>query len=328
MAKKVFVVGGAGYIGGCVTDSLLTKKIPFTVYDNLTYENHYLKPVNFIYGDVRDHAKLKKLLPQYSHVIWLAAIVGDGACAIKPMLTKEVNQDAVEWLTKYYNGRIIFTSTCSVYGINSHQVTENSQTNPLSVYAITKLAAEQVLKDKNALIFRLGTAFGVSDNYSRIRMDLAINYMTMNAIKYKKLTVFGGKQWRPFVHVRDIGEIIVNSLPARHVGIFNVAPQNAQITDVAKKIQKQVHCEVVIAEEKFDDRNYFADINKGLKVGVFPKETKYTIDYGIKEIRNLILSNRIKNLDLEYYSNEKHLLQSMTHYENVFLKEEFVFAKK
>src|SRR5579859_1012785 len=117
MIKKVLVVGGAGYIGGAVTDILLQKKIPFTVYDNLTYENHYLKPVDFLYGDVRDHKKLKKLLPEYSHVIWLAAIVGDGACAINPLLTKEVNQDSVAWVSNQFDGRIIFTSTCSVYGM-------------------------------------------------------------------------------------------------------------------------------------------------------------------------------------------------------------------
>src|SRR5258708_2028062 len=325
MLKKVLVVGGAGYIGGAVTDRLLEKKISFTVYDNLTYENHYLKPVNFIYGDVRDHKKLKKLLPEYSHVIWLAAIVGDGACAIKPLITQEVNQDSVEWVWEDYDGRNTFTSTCSVYGIHNKPVTEESPTKPLSVYAQTKLAAEKFLTNKNALIFRLGTAFGISDNYSRIRMDLAVNYMTMNAIKYKKLTVFGGKQWRPFVHVKDIGEIIVSNLEKKHTGIFNVAPQNAQIMTLAKKIKKETNCDVVVSSEDLhDDRNYFADVTKGLQAKVFPKETAYPISYGITEIKKLVLSNRIKNLDLEYYSNEKYLLQSMTHYENSFIKEELI----
>lgn len=321
MLMKVLVVGGAGYIGGCVTDCLLSKKIPFTVYDNLTYENHYLKPVDFIYGDVRDYKKLQKILPQYSHVIWLAAIVGDGASAINPLLTKEVNQQSVEWLAKHYDKRIIFTSTCSVYGIHNKPVTEDSQTNPLSVYAQTKLEAESALFKKNALILRLGTAFGISDNYSRIRMDLAVNYMTMNAIKYNKLTVFGGKQWRPFAHVCDIGEVIVNNLRTKHIGIFNFAPQNAQIITIAKKIKKYTDCVIEVIGQKFEDeRNYFANISKGLKTGVFKKETKRTVEYGIKEVKKLVLSNRIKNLDLEYYSNEKYLLQSMTTYENSFIK--------
>src|SRR5579859_3980258 len=143
MIKKVLVVGGAGYIGGAVTDVLFQKKIPFTVYDNLTYENHYLKPVDFIYGDVRDTSKLKKLLPSYTHIIWLAAIVGDGASAINPSLTKAVNQDSIAWLVKHFTGRIIFTSTCSVYGVNHELVHEASPTNPLSIYAQTKLEAEK-----------------------------------------------------------------------------------------------------------------------------------------------------------------------------------------
>ncbi len=111
MIKRVLVVGGAGYIGGSVTDSLLSKKIPFTVYDNLTYENHYLKPVDFIFGDVRDTKKLSSILTNYSHVLWLAAIVGDGACALAPHVTKAVNQDAIGWATGKNN--------CLIYGFHS-----------------------------------------------------------------------------------------------------------------------------------------------------------------------------------------------------------------
>lgn len=325
MMKKVLVVGGAGYIGGSVTDILLKKKIPFTVYDNLTYENHYLKPVNFVYGDVRDYKKLKSILPDYSHVVWLAAIVGDGASSINPMLTKEVNQDSVGWLAKHFNGRILFTSTCSVYGMNDKPVNEESSTNPLSVYAQTKLEAEQFLTDKNALILRLGTAFGISDSYSRIRMDLAINYMTMNALKYKKLTVFGGNQWRPFAHVKDIAESIVTNLDKKHTGVFNFAMENDTIIHIAKEIQQQTKCEIVTVKQKFEDeRNYHADISKGLQAGVFTNKPKHTIKMGIKDVKELVLSNRIKNLDLEFYSNEKHLLQSITYFENSFVKEQMI----
>jgi len=317
MIKNVLVVGGAGYVGGCVTNNLIEKKIPFTVYDNLTYENHYLKPVDFIYGDVRDRNKLIKILPKYSHVIWLAALVGDGACAIKPLLTKEINQDSVQFLSQKFNGRIIFTSTCSVYGKNELPVTELTKTNPLSVYAKTKLEAEKYLKNKNNLIFRLGTAFGISDTYSRIRMDLAINYMTMNAVRNKKLTVFGGKQYRPFIHVRDIGEIIVNNLQTEHVGTYNLTSFNSTILELAKMIHKETACEIEITEQKFqDERSYNAVVTKGLRDKVFKNQTKYTIPYGIQEIKDLILSKRIKNINLELYSNEKFLLKAMERNEN------------
>lgn len=160
-------------VGGAVTDSLLQAGIDFTVYDNLLYENQYLKPVDFIFGDVRDTAKLIKLLPNFTHVIWLAAIVGDGACQINPPLTVAVNQESVRWLSDNYDGRIIFLSTCSVYGQNDTWLDEDSELKPLSLYAQTKMEAEKYLTGKNALIFRLGTAYGLSDIYSRIRLDLA-----------------------------------------------------------------------------------------------------------------------------------------------------------
>lgn len=93
---KVLVVGGAGYIGGAVTDLLISEKVPFTVFDSLVYEPHYLKKVDFIRGDVRDAGRLGRILNSYTHVIWLAAIVGDGACEVNHALTMEVNQKAVE----------------------------------------------------------------------------------------------------------------------------------------------------------------------------------------------------------------------------------------
>src|SRR5271155_638881 len=98
IVTKVLVVGGAGYIGGAVTELLTAARVPFTVYDSLIYEPHYLKKLDFVRGDVRDTEKFKALLASYTHVIWLAAIVGDGACEVNPELTVEVNQQAVQWL--------------------------------------------------------------------------------------------------------------------------------------------------------------------------------------------------------------------------------------
>lgn len=315
MNTRVLVVGGAGYIGGGTTEALIARNIPFTVYDNLTYENHYLKPVDFIYGDVRDTEKLRKVLPEYTHVIWLAALVGDGACAINPELTKEINQNSVEWLSKNYDGRVIFLSTCSVYGANDKPVTEESETNPLSVYAKTKLAAESFLKDKNALIFRLGTAFGISDTYSRIRMDLAVNYMTMNAIKKGSLKVFGGTQWRPFIHVNDIGQFVVEALDKEHTGIYNLATQNITIIDLAKQIQAETGCAIETTPQKFqDNRNYNAETKKARTAGLLPTSTPRTILHGIQQVKELVSRNRVVDLEHEFYSNEKRMLAIVDHY--------------
>lgn len=308
MIKKVLVVGGAGYIGGGVTDELIKKQIPFSVFDNLTYEHHYLKPVDFIYGDIRDTKHLKSILPNYSHIIWLAALVGDPACAINPSLTKEINQGPVEWLANNYDGRILFTSTCSVYGANDLPVTEESVINPLSVYAQTKYKAESYLINKNSLIFRLGTAFGISDTYARIRMDLAVNYMTMNALKKGYLQVFGGSQWRPFIHVKDIAKFLVANLDSNKNGIYNLATKNLTVIELAKKIQKITNCEIKTTEEKFqDNRNYNADTTKAKNANILTDHTEYTIEYGIEQIKNLVNEKRVNNLESDIYSNVKKL---------------------
>ncbi len=305
---KVLVVGGAGYIGGAVTDELIRRNIPFTVYDNLLYEQHYLKPVDFIHGDVRDQEKLKKLLPDYSHVIWLAGIVGDPACKIRPDITKAVNQDSVEWLAKNYDGRIVFMSTCSVYGQNDDEVNEDTPHNPLSLYAETKSNAEKFLKDKNAIIFRLGTVFGVADTYSRLRMDLAVNYMTANAVKKGTLSVFGGTQWRPFVHVKNIGEIIVNNLSNSATGPYNIAAFNYQIKELGEEIGKITGAKIEYADQKFQDqRNYHVSNEKAKKHNVHSLSKVLVVADGVKEIADLVSTNRIKYTDNDVYSNERHL---------------------
>ncbi len=305
--KKVLVVGGAGYIGGSVTEVLASEKIPFSVYDNLTYERDYLKKVDFIYGDIRDQDKLKKILPNYSHVIWLAALVGDGACALQPRVSKQLNALCPGWMSRHFKGRILFTSTCSVYGQHDSWLDENSPVAPLSVYAKTKLAAENYLKGKNALIFRLGTAYGLSDDFSRLRLDLAVNYMAALAVKIGKLYVFGGQQWRPFIHVQDIARALVTALAKDNTGIFNLATDNMQIRDLAKIIQAKTDCKIEFTPQKFQDqRNYHVKTEKAKKANLIPFKSKKIID-GVTEIIPLIKEDRIKSIDDEVYSNAKYL---------------------
>jgi len=305
---KVLITGGAGYIGGAVTELLTRQNVPFTVYDNLLYENHYLKPVDFIRGDVRDTAKLKALLPQYTHVIWLAAIVGDAACQIRPDLTVAVNQEAVKWLAGNYDGRIVFLSTCSVYGQNDGEVTEESALNPLSLYAKTKAEGEQYLVGKNAISFRLGTVFGVSDAYSRLRMDLVVNYMTANALTKGKLSIFGGTQWRPLVHVRNVAEGIVNALEDKATGVYNLATQNYQIKELGKEIAALTGCEIEYVKQLTEDaRDYHVSIAKAQKAGLYEFKHLYSVADGVAQIMELIKQGRIQYAENDVYSNERHI---------------------
>jgi len=305
---KVLVVGGAGYIGGAVTEMLIAEKIPFSVYDSLVYEAHFLKKVDFIRGDVRDTSQLSRLLPNYTHVIWLAAIVGDGACEVNPELTVEVNQNAVQWLAGNYHGRIVFASTCSVYGQFDAEVDEESPVEPLSLYARTKLAAEGHLQAENSLIFRLGTAFGVSDTYSRPRMDLVVNYMTANALTKGELSVFGGTQWRPLVHVKDIAQAIVHNLERPVRGVYNLAAQNLQIKDLAAIVSEMTGCKVKYTEQRFQDqRNYHVTTRKALRDGIFNPHTMRTVQDGVREISELVGLGRIKQTENDVYFNVRHV---------------------
>ncbi len=306
-SSKVLVIGGAGYIGGSVTDVLLSSKIPFTVYDGLIYERDYLKKVDFVYGDIRDEGKLKKLFPKYSHLVWLAALVGDGACAIHPRISRQLNTKTLAWASRHFPGRIIFASTCSVYGQHDQWLDEDSPVKPLSVYAQTKLAAERYLLNKNALIFRLGTAYGLSDEFARLRMDLAVNYMTALAVKKGKLFVFGGDQWRPFIHVRDIAKAIVLALTKKETGIFNLATENITIKRLGSIIQKETDCAVEITPQKFQDqRNYHVRTEKAKGSGLVPKNPLRIID-GVREITQLFRQERVANVEDEVYSNAKYL---------------------
>lgn len=310
---KVLIVGGAGYLGGALTDILSKSKHDIQVYDDLLYEESYLKQVPFVYGDVRNRKHLKKYLKWADVVVWLAAIVGDGACALNPEITTEVNQESVKWLSENFNKRIIFMSTCSVYGARDGELNEDSPTNPLSVYASTKLAAENHLKDSNAMIFRLGTLFGVGDNYSRIRLDLVVNTLTARAYSDGSLKVFGGDQYRPLLHVRDAAQVIVDNLETTHTGIFNVHKINIKILDLAREVEKFFpDLKMDIVDMNFEDsRNYRASSDKAIKA--FGFNPKLAPADGIKEIKSILEESRIKDLNSPRYTNQGYLAMFNTH---------------
>ena len=303
---KILVVGGAGYVGGGIVDKL-TINHNVTVFDSLVYETSYRKKVNFIYGDIRDHQKLNSILNDYDSVIWLAALVGDGACSINPALTQEINAESVKNLTKNYSGRIVFLSTCSVYGAQEGVLSEDSSTNPLSEYASSKLIAEKYLEDSNVIIFRLGTLFGISDQYSRIRLDLVVNILVTKALMENKMSVFGGDQWRPLLHVNDVANAIDAIIDTNVNGIFNLHYENFKIIEIAEEIQKKITTsEIIKTPMEFQDaRNYQVTSEKLYKETGFKAEVDLKI--GIEEIYELISKNRIKDISDPRYSNQNFL---------------------
>ncbi|MEM2144977.1 MAG: SDR family oxidoreductase [Candidatus Jordarchaeaceae archaeon] len=305
--SNVLVVGGAGYIGGITTDLLIEKGHNVTVYDNLLYEERFLKPCDFIYGDIRDTDFLVSLQKKYDHIIWLAAIVGDGACAQSPDLTIEVNLNSLKRFLEKTGRRVIFTSTCSVYGAQSEILTEESPAKPLSLYASTKLEAEKYVLDKNGLVFRLGTLFGLGDNYSRIRLDLIVNVLTLRAITQKRLTIFGGEQWRPIIAVKDVAGYLVEAITRDYIGIYNVKYQNIKIYDLALRI-KSIFPDVAIevTDMPFEDlRNYRVDSSKAERDFIFKPKT--SIEEEVYRMQFLFTERRIKNFDSDIYYNTRYV---------------------
>ncbi len=303
MSKKVLVVGGAGYIGGCLTDKLIDHGYEVTVYDNLLYEDYYFKEVPFAFGDVRDTAKLVKLQKDFDTIIWLAALVGDGACAQDPALTHEINTAAVENFLNATKRRIIFPSTCSVYGAQDGILNEDSPTKPLSVYADTKLAAEKAVLKHGGLAFRLGTLFGLGDLFSRLRLDLVVNVLTFKALQERQITVFGGDQWRPIIAVRDVAEYFVEAVESDKVGVYNLGKENVRIKDLAP-IYKECFpdLKVNIVDSKFEDlRNYQVSTQRALDN--FKFRPKIIVAEEVGRMLTLLSEHRIKNpFDPIYYN--------------------------
>jgi len=309
---NILLVGGCGYVGGYLTDKLILNGHDVVIYDNLMYESRFLKKVPFVYGDIREFDRLGKILNNFDIVIWLAALVGDGACSINPSLTDLLNYKCVKWIVDNFKKEIIFLSTCSVFGMNNDIINEDAPTNPLSKYAETKLKAEKyiVKNSNNYLIFRLGTLFGLGDEFSRLRLDLVTNILTLKATKKIPLTVFGGEQWRPLLHVKDVAEAVSFSVLHDIKGLYNLSYENFTIKEIAENIQKFIPgSELVCTDIKYEDlRNYKIDPSKFYATGWKPI---YDLEYGIKEIHNVILENRIVNPNDPIYSNAIYLKERL-----------------
>jgi nucleoside-diphosphate-sugar epimerase len=247
-------------------------------------------------------------------VIWLAALVGDGACAVDPAHTLAVNQDSILHLVQTFHGRILFPSTCSVYGRADDLLDEKSPLKPLSIYASTKLAAENLIKgaDPSYAIFRLGTLYGMADRFSRVRFDLVVNAMTRSACESHSIWVWGGEQHRPLIHVRDAARIFVQQIDGSAQGTYNMARENCEIGELAHRIAARFEAldekdPIKIEGQKTlyeDSRNYRVSCAKLLDLGV---EHLLNVEHGVDEIRLLLKENRILRPHDSRYNNHEFL---------------------
>jgi nucleoside-diphosphate-sugar epimerase len=283
---RVLVVGGAGYIGSALVGELLAHGFRVRVLDLLVYGDEPLRPhlanpnLELIKGDFRHVDELVTACRGAATVIHLGGIVGDPACAIDEGLTIDVNLSATRMVAQVAKGmgvrRLIFASTCSVYGASDGVLDEKSRLNPVSLYARTKLASERVLleiqdEEMSVVILRFSTIFGFS---GRVRFDLVVNLLTAQAVCNSEITVKGGDQWRPFVHVQDAALSVVAALRADDSTIrgqiFNVGgdENNFTIRDVGTLVKELVpSANLLDLPADGDRRNYrvsFAKIHREL----------------------------------------------------------------
>ena len=259
---RILVTGGAGYLGSVLSRKLLDKGYQVRLIDALWYGKESIEDLipnkNFelIQNDIRNLVVTVKALKDVDAVIHLASIVGMPASSIEPKSSEEINYLAtknIAELCQLHNiSTYIFASTCSVYGSQPETlITEKSPTDPLDFYAKQKYLSERATGwlNKAPTILRFGTLFGSSP---RMRFDLVINRFIAQAIKEGKVTVFGGSQYRPFLHVSDASDAIIFSLEKNLTGTYNVVSENLTIKQAAERISKVTGCKINISNDNED----------------------------------------------------------------------------
>ena len=196
-----------------------------------------------------------------------------------------------------------------MYGAQDGILDENSPTGPLSLYAESKLEAEAILKSSanSTLIFRLGTLFGMSDQFARLRVDLVLNVLTIRAILEGSMSVFGGAQYRPLLHVRDVATAAIPHISTDRTGIYNLHTENITVLELAERIKIVVgDVNIEQTEISFQDaRNYRVSSDKAREeLGFAPR---WSIEDGITEVADVIKNRRIKNVQNPRFNNSESL---------------------
>ena len=297
-------------IGGLVTNMLAIKGYDVTVFDNLTYEGGFFKPVNFIYGDVTNDKALASAMEGQDLVIRLSDIVGDAACAISPSRTKAINIKSLEFIVNNFDGKIVSPSSCSIYGYFNGVATEDTPPNPLSLYAEAKVFNEEFLKQKSRNFFspRFGTVYGLSEAFVRARLDLIVNNMTFLAHKSGVLSVGADIQYRPLISCYDAAASIVYAIENDIQGIYNVCNDNLTSLEVAQAVRRIVpDTQIVVSGEKFEDNRSYQASNEKWRAAAKGFDFKNQVKDGIKDVYEALRDRRIKNPGSSRHFNAAYL---------------------
>jgi nucleoside-diphosphate-sugar epimerase len=294
---KIFITGGAGYIGTSLIPILLEKKYEVTVYDSLIFNNGdklipFIKDENFsfIKGDIRDEELLSKSIRGYDVVIHLAALVGFPICREKgEQESFDVNLRGTQILMKFMTPEqyLLFGSTGSNYGEVYDLCTEETPLNPLSIYGKSKTQAEiLVMSRNNSTAFRFATAFGISP---RLRLDLLINDLTYKSLSEGYAVIYESHFMRTFIHVRDIARVFLFAIENKENmknNVYNVGSDNMnfskrEVCEVINKLIPKSYFNFADVGEDVDKRNYQVSYEKIKSIGF---ETKISLEEGIIEL--------------------------------------------
>lgn len=311
MSKKILVTGACGYIGTLLTQKLLEAGHHVVGVDTMWFGN-VLKPhanLTLVQADIRDVDKIP--MEGIEVILHLGNIANDPTGDLDSKLTWEVNVLAgkllVEKAIKNKVKHFVFASSGSVYGVKDEpQVTEELDLVPISDYNKTKMICERVLLSyKDEIIvtcIRPATVCGFTD---RTRLDLSVNMLTMQGIKNKRITVFGGDQTRPNIHVQDMVRVYFHVLDqgAKIAGVYNAGFENISILEIANRVVEHTGAEVVVSPSN-DPRSYRLNSDKLLKTGFSPK---FKVNDAIQEIIAAYKDGRL--VDDEKYYNVKMMVK-------------------
>ena len=292
---KILITGGCGYKGSVLIPQLLDIGHEIINIDTQWFGNYLKQHPNLsnIKLDIRNLEQIP--LNEVDTIIHLANIANDPAVELNPNLSWEINVLASQQLADkaMRNGikQFIFASSGSVYGIKEElNVTEDLPLVPISTYNKTKMVAERILlsyKDSMRIhCIRPATVCGISP---RMRLDVSVNLLTYQALSKGKITVFGGNQTRPNIHIKDMANVYIHFLKNSNIesGSYNAGFENISILDIAKCVTKHINAEIEITKSN-DPRSYRQDSSKLLNTGFRPK---YSIDNAVKEIKNAYHKN-------------------------------------
>ena len=275
--KNIFITGAAGYVGSVLVPRLLSEGYSVTAFDIMIYGQNVLKPhpnLKIVKGDIRDIKILKELIPGHDGVIHLACISNDPSFELNPKLGKSINLDAfrplVEVSVKSGVNRFIYASSSSVYGIREEKdVHEDISLKPLTDYSKFKADCEKILLEFNSsdftnIIIRPATVCGYAP---RQRLDVVVNILTNLAYHKRIISVFGGEQLRPNIHIRDMVESYLSLLksPSKLVKseIFNAGYENQSVKSLAETVKEVVGEDVKLNYTPTDDnRSYHISSKK------------------------------------------------------------------